>query len=87
MADAPDDWTAIATPPGVPWSGRARYAAAASFYNRGLIGADVLEVYRILSRLDGEDPALRLSDFDNGRKWLAVLEKHRRTRGTPDHSD
>ena len=68
-----DDWDAICTPPGVEWSGRARYAAAAAFYNRGLLSSEVLEIYRILSRLDHEDPALRLSDFETGRAWLTLL--------------
>lgn len=48
---------ALATPPGVPGSGRVRYAAAMHFYNRGQISADALEVYRILALIDGEDPA------------------------------
>lgn len=68
-----EDWDAICTPLGVEWSGRARYAAAVSFFNHGMFGADVLEIYRILSRLDYENPELRLSTFYNGRVWLDRL--------------
>lgn len=39
-----------------PMSGRVRYAAAMYFYQRGMISAECLEVYRICARLDQEDP-------------------------------
>ncbi|MDW4549393.1 dimethylsulfonioproprionate lyase family protein [Defluviimonas sp. D31] len=42
---------------GQPGSGRVRYAAAMHFYRKGLMSAEVLEVYRICSARDGEDPA------------------------------
>ena len=47
----------LATPVGVPGSGRVRYAAAMHFYNRGQLSAEALEVYRILALIDAEDPA------------------------------
>jgi hypothetical protein len=47
----------LQTPPGLPGSGRVRYAAAMHFYNRGQLSADALEVYRILALIDAEDPA------------------------------
>ena len=47
----------LATPLAEPGSGRHRYGAAMTFYNAGLIGAEVLEVYRICASLDAEDPA------------------------------
>ena len=47
----------LRTPPGQPGSGRVRYAAATHFYNRGMLSADALEVYRILALIDAEDPA------------------------------
>ena len=47
----------LATPLAEPGSGRHRYGAAMTFYNAGLIGAEVLEVYRICTNLDAEDPA------------------------------
>jgi hypothetical protein len=47
----------LSTPPGVPGSGRLRYAAAMHFYNRGMLEAEALEVYRILALIDAEDPA------------------------------
>lgn len=50
----------IRTPVGQPWSGRTRYAAAMFLYQAGLMGGDALEVYRILSRLDHEDPEAAL---------------------------
>lgn len=46
----------LATPLAEPGSGRHRYGAAMTFYNAGLIRADVLEVYRICANLDAEDP-------------------------------
>ena len=46
----------LATPLGKPGSGRVRYAAATHFYNRGMLSADALEVYRILALIDAEDP-------------------------------
>jgi hypothetical protein len=51
----------LATPLAEPGSGRHRYGAAMTFYNAGLIGADVLEVYRICANLDAEDPAAILT--------------------------
>ena len=42
---------------GQPGSGRLRYAAAMHFHRRGLISDEVLEVYRICSPQDWEDPA------------------------------
>lgn len=53
-------WTealaALAVPPGVPGSGRLRYGAAMTLWREGLIGPEVLEVYRIASPRDAEDP-------------------------------
>lgn len=47
----------LATPLAEPGSGRHRYGAAMTLYNAGLIGHEVLEVYRICANLDAEDPA------------------------------
>lgn len=58
-----ETWQALATPLGEPWSGRVRYAAAMELYAQGLLAHEVLEVYRMLSRLDHADPALLLQDF------------------------
>ena len=41
---------------GVPGSGYVRYGAAMYFFQKGLIAADLLEIYRICCKLDGEDP-------------------------------
>ena len=46
---------------GQPGSGRLRYAAAMYFNRQGLISDDALEVYRICSADDAEDPATLLS--------------------------
>lgn len=46
----------LVTTPGEPDSGRVRYAAAMYFYQRGMISAECLEVYRICARIDHEDP-------------------------------
>jgi hypothetical protein len=59
-AETPEDASQLAdlhTPPGQPGSGRVRYAAATHFYNRGMLSAEALEVYRILAFIDAEDPA------------------------------
>ena len=48
---------ALATPVGLPGSGRVRYAAAMHLYYRGELSPDALEVYRVLALIDGEDPA------------------------------
>lgn len=47
----------LATPFGVPGSGRVRYAAAMYFFARGMIDAATLEAYRVCSPIDHEDPA------------------------------
>ena len=41
---------------GVPRSGHTRYAAAMYFYIHGMIDGDTLEVYRVCSPLDHDDP-------------------------------
>ncbi|MDI3336746.1 dimethylsulfonioproprionate lyase family protein [Defluviimonas aestuarii] len=42
---------------GQPGSGRVRYAAAMYFNCKGLLSSEALEVYRICSARDGDDPA------------------------------
>lgn len=49
-------WTALATPLGAAGSGRVRYGAAMALYAGGRIGPEVLEIFRICSPLDAEDP-------------------------------
>lgn len=44
-------------PLGLPGSGRHRYAAAMTLFQAGLISEAALEVYRICSPLDAQDPA------------------------------
>lgn len=50
-------------PPGEPGSGRARYAAAMHFFQRGMLSRRALEVYRVCAKLDGEDPRASLADL------------------------
>jgi len=69
-AEAAENWALVNTPLGEPWSGRARYAAAMAFYKRGEMNAETLEVYRICSRLDAEDPLPIIRDRGVGRDWL-----------------
>jgi hypothetical protein len=64
------NWVLINTPLGEEWSGRARYAAAMYFYQRGEMTAEALEVYRICSRLDREDPLKIIRDRGVGKDWL-----------------
>lgn len=56
-------WQQLEAPLGEPWSGRVRYAAAMQLYANGLMSHQVLEVYRMLSRLDNADPSLLLKDY------------------------
>ena len=51
-----EQWALVNAPLGEEWSGRTRYAAAMYFYKGGEMDAEMLEVYRICSRLDREDP-------------------------------
>ncbi|MEI3852802.1 MULTISPECIES: hypothetical protein [unclassified Ensifer] len=67
-------WEMIRLPAGQEWSGRARYAAAMFFYQRGLMDAETLEVYRICWRLDAEDPATVLRRYRIGAERLVRLE-------------
>ncbi len=60
----------VTAPLGEPWSGRARYAAAMFFYQRGWMDADTLEVYRLSSRLDAQDPIPILRERGVGQDWL-----------------
>lgn len=50
------------TPLGQPGSGRVRYGAAMALYARGLLSEAALEVYRICSPLDPEDPVAMLAE-------------------------
>ncbi len=68
------NWMLIRTAPGTEWSGRTRYAAATYFYHRGEMSAEVLEVYRICSRLDAEDPLDVLQRWRIGYEWVERME-------------
>jgi hypothetical protein len=68
-----EQWALVNTPLGEPWSGRTRYAAAMYFYKRGELSPDVLEVYRLCSRLDGEDPLAIMRDRGIGKEWMKRL--------------
>lgn len=68
--EAAENWALVNTPLGEQWSGRARYAAAMYFYRRGEMNAETLEVYRLCSRLDSEDPLKIVRDRGVGRDWL-----------------
>lgn len=69
-AEAAENWELVNTPLGEHWSGRTRYAAAMFFYKRGQMPAEVLEVYRICSRLDHQDPLPIIHDRGAGKDWL-----------------
>jgi hypothetical protein len=77
-------WRLVLTPLGEPWSGRARYAAAMYFHKRLEMSAEVLEVYRICSRLDDEDPAEALGAYRIGRDWQEKLARMKRDLGMAD---
>lgn len=69
-----EQWALVNTPLGETWSGRARYAAAMYFYRKGALSADALEVYRICSRLDHEDPLPIIRERKAGKGWLELFE-------------
>lgn len=68
--DLEEAWRMINTPIGEAWSGRTRYAAAMTFHQAGQMSAEALEIYRITSRLDGEDPLGVLKRWKLGVEWL-----------------
>lgn len=53
----------LSLPLGAKGSGRARYAAAMDLYIQGRISPAALEVYRIASAKDGQDPAPMLAEI------------------------
>lgn len=69
------NWALIRTPLGEPWSGRTRYGAAVYLYNLGEMEPEVLEIYRICSRLDDEDPIAIIRGSGIGRDWLTKLQQ------------
>ena len=69
-AEIAENLELVKTPLGEPWSGRTRYAAAMYFYKRGELPPEALEVYRLCSRLDGEDPLSIMRDRGVGKDWL-----------------
>lgn len=72
--EARRQWDLVRTPPGIEWSGRTRYAAATFFYHSGEMDAETLEVYRICSRLDAEDPLAVLKRYRVGAAWVEKVE-------------
>jgi hypothetical protein len=73
--EAAENWDLVNTPLGQDWSGRARYAAAMYFYKRGEMGPEALEVYRLCSRLDNQDPLAIMRDRGVGKRWIERMEK------------
>jgi hypothetical protein len=53
----------LLAPIGEPGSGAVRYAAAMHFYQKRMIGEDVLEIFRICAPNDMLDPIAELSRF------------------------
>ncbi|MQT12379.1 hypothetical protein [Segnochrobactrum spirostomi] len=79
--DDREHWRQILIPAGEPWSGRARYAAAMRFHLAGAMEAEVLEIYRICSRLDDEDPLDALRAYRIGARWIEEVERRRAQAG------
>jgi hypothetical protein len=50
----------LMTAPGPEGSGRIRYAAAMYFFQRGMLSEAALELFRISSAIDHEDPLLSI---------------------------
>lgn len=76
-AETAEQWALVNTPLGEPWSGRTRYAAAMFFHKRGDMNAETLEVYRLCSRLDAENPLPIIRDRNVGKVWLEKMERGR----------
>ncbi|NGO51859.1 hypothetical protein [Allomesorhizobium camelthorni] len=72
-----EQWALVNTPLGEPWSGRTRYAAAMYFYKRGELSAEALEVYRLCSRRDSEDPLPIIGERGVESEWLERMEKQK----------
>ena len=72
-----ENWALILTPVGEEWSGRARYAAAMYFFRQNEMSAEVLEIYRICSRIDHEDAVDALKAYRMGQAWIDKVEKKR----------
>lgn len=73
--EAAEQWALVNTPLGEEWSGRTRYAAAMYFYKRGEMSAEALEVYRICSRLDSQDPLSIIRDRSVDKEWLERMAR------------
>ena len=71
--NAEDQWALVNAPLGEAWSGRARYAAAMYFHKRGELSAEALEVYRLCSRLDAEDPLPIIAERGADDAWVKRL--------------
>lgn len=65
-----EQWALVNTPLGEAWSGRTRYAAAMYFYRQGAMSPEALEVYRLCSRLDHDDPLAEIGRRGVGKGWL-----------------
>lgn len=74
-ADDCHHWALIRAPLGAEWSGRARYAAAMYFYQKGMMDAETLEIYRICSRLDDDDPVSVMRRWHVGEAWIARMQQ------------
>lgn len=77
-AEEAENWQLVLSPLGEEWSGRARYAAAMYFYKHGQMNAETLEVYRVSSRLDNQDPLPIIRERGIGADWLAKVEARQR---------
>ena len=53
----------LASPPGPKGSGRLRYGAAMALYHQGKLSDAALEVYRICSLLDRQNPNVLLAEL------------------------
>ncbi len=88
MADDPAQF--IHAPLGQLGSGRVRYGAAMLLWQRGLISAEVLEVYRVASAHDGRDPLLDLRELGLPPPYmpapdLPAYERYKLEDGPQDH--
>lgn len=87
MVPADEDrihWQALLATAGEEWGGRARYAAAMHFFQKGELDERSLEIYRICARLDHEDPLDVMRRWQVGEDWVARIEAARRDLSEPD---
>jgi hypothetical protein len=77
----------IATPLGLPGSGRVRYGAAMDLWRSGKLSAETLEVFRICAARDSDDPAWLLAERGLVPPDLSAIDPATRIAALIDEAD